>query len=176
MSTYTLAYRADRKQVILEVPVVSLWDGVAMVRVTLSKVDNPEDTRTFSYPVDKFLKLHLAGTEDNTRKIKQIKEERAKLQSPFQNLWHWICQSVSICIPKQRRAEGRSNGSVTSNTHLCSTTCDSLSLGSEPVRLRDLLNDLKLIRCCRNKKDGMTKLYTTQQERLPRRYPRSAIR
>jgi hypothetical protein len=41
-----------------------------MIKATLSKLDNLEDTRTITLSVEKFLELDLADTEVNTRKVK----------------------------------------------------------------------------------------------------------
>jgi hypothetical protein len=121
-----------------------------MIKATLSKLDNPEDTRTITLSVGKFLELDLADTEVNTRKIKQIKNEEAKLRSLFYGLvqrirpllgasvWRWICRSFTTCIPKQRISESRSNASITSATKLYSPSFESISPGNEPVRPRDL--------------------------------------
>jgi hypothetical protein len=126
-----------------------------MVKVTLSKLDNLEDTRTITLSVPKFLELDLADTEDNARKIEQVKEEDSKLHSPFRDLvqcikpflaccpapcqhgasmWRWICRPFTMCISTQRRSENISNASITSMTNLCSPTIDLLSPGSEKVR------------------------------------------
>jgi hypothetical protein len=59
-------------------------------------------------------------------------------------VWRSICRSFSTCIPKQRRSERRPSASIASTTNLYSSTSYSLSSGSEPVRLHELQNDLKL--------------------------------
>lgn len=57
-----------------------------MVKANISKLGNPEDARTITLSVQMFLELDLADTQDNTRKIKQIKKEEAKLCSPLYGL------------------------------------------------------------------------------------------
>jgi hypothetical protein len=168
------------------------WEETAMVKATLSKVGSPEDTYTITLSVEKFLERHLADTEENTRKIKQIRKEERNLQSPIYSLvqrikpllarcvksnppdsflglpasrqhgaslWCVIYRYFTTCIPKQRKSE---SASITSTTNLCSPTFDSLSRGNEPVRPRDLQNDLELTKCCRTKNNETnTILYPT---------------
>jgi hypothetical protein len=62
-----------------------------VTKATLSKLDNPKDTRTIIRSVESFMALRLANTENNTRKLEQIKKEEAKLRWPLYGLWRWIC-------------------------------------------------------------------------------------
>ncbi|OAL56128.1 hypothetical protein IQ07DRAFT_639742 [Pyrenochaeta sp. DS3sAY3a] len=130
-------------EVIQEVLSVKLWDEVAMVEATLSKLENPEDTRTITRPVSQFLGLDLADTEDNSRKIKHIKKEVAKLHSALYDsvqpikwhgasMWRFVSRYLTTCVPKQRKSESRSNASIASTTNLCSPAFNSSSPGNEP--------------------------------------------
>jgi hypothetical protein len=140
-----------------------------MVSAILSKLDNPDDTRTTTVSVQDFLNTNLAHTKENIKKIERIKEdaaeieeEAAKISSDTQSIppdsffhlpalrqrgalvWRSICRSFLTCIPKQRRSERRCGASITSTTNLCSSTLNSFSSRSKPVRLHELQNDFKL--------------------------------